>query len=177
MTYSWQTWHGPDKLEIVLKNMTWSWQTWSWQTWSWTYMTWPWQTWCWHSLNSILKKTYSQSWIDFQSCSAYALGSSGCFSVGFLVWASFSQSLLQNLTSLHLVLKMFLKPVWVGFKNIFTLCAICSIFWLLRGCCNVHSFYFERIPSLMSNPNYLFSFCFDETQQLIDSLQFDGFFP
>ena len=50
-TYSWRTWHGPDKLEIIFTNMTWSWQTW-----------------CWHSLNLILKKTYSQSWIDYQSC-------------------------------------------------------------------------------------------------------------
>ena len=43
MTWSWQTWHGLDKHEVVVKkmvltnmvltNMMWSWQTWSWQTW------------------------------------------------------------------------------------------------------------------------------------------------
>ena len=36
--------HGPEKLEIMLTNMTWSWQTGFWQTWYW------------HSLNLILKK-------------------------------------------------------------------------------------------------------------------------
>ena len=53
-----------------------------------------------------------------------------------------------------------------------------NLAWLLRGCCNVHSFSdFQRIPSLMSNPNYFFNFYFDETRQLIDSIQFDRFFP
>ena len=41
--------HGPEKLEIMLTNMTWSWQTGFWQTWYW------------HSLNLILKKKHTRS--------------------------------------------------------------------------------------------------------------------
>ena len=92
----------------------------------------------------------------FNKFSAYPLlGSSGCFSVG-LAWADFSQCLLQNLTSLHLV------------------CAL-QHFLTAPGLSQCPQFLFSEDSILMSNPNYFFNFYFDETQQLIDLLQFDRF--
>ena len=77
--------HGPEKLEIMLTNMTWSWQTGFWQTWYW------------HSLNLILKKSILAvlDWFSilFSSCQSVKINQNVTILLSY--WSEFKGFILS----------------------------------------------------------------------------------